>query len=254
MKTYRFAIILSLVFCVIIVNSHYCIGITSYDNLYKFIEKRDDWFQIDGYEKNEFIVEEEVIYEVVDAFDDCIELGIHSYDFYKYIYNFTIYEAIWKAPIGLHFVNPNHFDNYYESWKNEENIFLVYAGWVIGDNFTDQGVRNAINRIFELEISGLMSDLIVNRIYDENTGEYKEIKDDVTFDSSVYVEYDVNGVLIKSESICEYVGEIYKGAWRYYIDRVEEFDTNRTSLNLLMPALVFLACYFLSKKHRREKN
>lgn len=245
---------MSLVFCMIIVNSHYCIGVASYNDIYKFIEKRDDWFQIDGYEKNEFILEEEIIYEVVDAFDDCIELNKHSYDFYKYIHNFTLYEAIWKAPIGIYFVNPSHFDNYYESWKNEEEIQQVYAGWYIGENFTDQGVRSANNRIFELEISGQMSDLIVNRIYDENTGEYKEIKDDVTFDSSVYIEYDVNGVLLKSESICEYVGDIYNGAWRFYIDRVEEFDINRTSLSLLIPALVFLAYSFLSKKYRREKN
>lgn len=253
MKKREIVLTLNVILILMLAQSSFSKGAASYDLQYKFVKKRDDWFLIDGYEKSSFITKSEIIYEILDTDDDCIEVLEYEYFIDKFIINLTNYYTIWKAPIGMLFIQSDHFDYYYNSWLTEEHIYDVYTGWYIGTNFTDNGIRKASNRIFDLEISGYTTNAVVNKFYNENTGEYEEIKDNLTFNSTVYVEYDINGVLIKSESIYQFEGDISQGEMKYFIDRVQEFDTNETRLNLIVSLIAVLTYISISRILKRKR-
>ena len=244
-----------LVICVLFVQTYLCKGVTNYDAEYRFNHNRDEWYQVSGYERNNYISNSEVIFEILDVQDEYIKYRSYSERVVISIVNFTEFHTYWIAPIGFYFVKPILFDSYYNSWKTEVDIYDVYAaGWYIGTNFTNEGTRKANNLVFELEIAGFISNVTANFYYNENSENFEEIKDDISFNSTVYIEYDANGVLLKSEVNYIFQGEIYEGERKFTAERVQEFVQDSTGLIFLMPIIVILTVISISRLLSRKRK
>ena len=234
-----------------------CKATTLTRNEYKFVTTYDQsWQYADGTQITNYVEYYEE-YEVLGYEDNSILLELRGLTIDMIMFNYTLYETYFVAPIGLPFINASKFDYYYDVWLNTSDIYAVNFAAPVGTNHS-KDERSAANYVFSGVFEGSFYPRTIGYEYNETSAEFEPINGEETTEAILTIEYDSDGVLIKTENEYTVTNDYFIEYEHYTMERVDEFPepTKTSSYMLIAIFTMILVSYkpvLRNKKYRREK-
>ncbi len=230
-------------------------GLPSYEDEYRFITIYETWDKIEGYEKMSEYQEYQYTYEILDYENGILYFNlIYQREFSVNSINltYTLEPDPWIRPIGSFFLLNDQFDYYSNKWETDENVYTVLGSSNVGSNFS-KDIRTYSDYTFNGEFAGLWSNKIVRYTYNETLQEFESINDTVEFESTVFIQYDTNGVLENLEIELNMVGSIYEGYYFRSKKRVQSFNQISFS-SLLVLSVMIISLAVVNNYIRKTKR
>ncbi|MHA1778613.1 MAG: hypothetical protein ACTSYN_03480 [Candidatus Heimdallarchaeaceae archaeon] len=223
---------------------------------YKFIVDEITWKTQPNGENYTKELHYEQSLEILYSNAEIIKIAEISSGYQIGVLNYTEAHKYYKAIIGSIFIQSSRFNEYYGLWESNENLYEIYVGSYIGENFTKE-IRTAENYTFKGTFQKYNENVSVDMEYNETTGEIINIFDNFNIAAEIYVKYDPDGVLIELKSEVKAIGQKYMYGNEMIRKRVEEFpktEQSAISHEIIISAIGISAITLVLKKLKRIKE